>query len=165
MNIFYEKYLKYKSKYLEYKNLIGGQLINVENIKELTKKISIPRPIESENLKFVKETIISKLRELDLETYEDKFSELIRNKTYNFSNIVSLNSKATSQYILLAAHIDSLYNNNTFQGAIDSAVSISIIIEIARNLLKKNYYDSFKKNFSIFENFYTIFKEFIKYFF
>ena len=109
----------------------------MNNIKDLTKQISIPRQIGSKNLQLVKEIVFSKLKELNLITEEQKFSQTVRSTSYNFSNIIAYNPKASKKFILLAAHIDSCQIDN-FEGAIDSASSIAIIIELAKNLLKIN---------------------------
>jgi Zn-dependent M28 family amino/carboxypeptidase len=136
MQSFYSKYYKYKLKYLNLKSQLGGSL-SMNNIKDLTKQISIPRQIGSKNLQLVKEIVFSKLKELNLITEEQKFSQIVRNTSYNFSNIIAYNPKALKKFILLAAHIDSCQIDN-FEGAIDSASSIAIIIELAKNLLKIN---------------------------
>jgi Zn-dependent M28 family amino/carboxypeptidase len=136
MQSFYNKYYKYKLKYLNLKSQLGGSL-SIDNIKDLTKSISIPRQIGSKNLQLVKEIVFSKLKELNLITEEQKFSQTVRNTSYNFSNIIAYNSKASKKFILLAAHIDSCQIDN-FEGAIDSASSVAIILELAKNLLKIN---------------------------
>jgi len=136
MQSFYSKYYKYKLKYLNLKSQLGGSL-SMNNIKDLTKQISIPRQIGSKNLQLVKEIVFSKLKELNLITEEQKFSQTVRSTSYNFSNIIAYNPKASKKFILLAAHIDSCQIDN-FEGAIDSASSIAIIIELAKNLLKIN---------------------------
>jgi len=137
---FYNNYFKYKTKYLNLKSVLGGTLISMDNIKDLTKQISIPRPIESENLNKVKQLVILKLKELNLITKEQKFNQIVRSKAYNFSNIIAYNQEASKKYILLAAHIDTC-NIDNFEGAIDSASSIAIILELAKELLRinKNY--------------------------
>jgi hypothetical protein len=136
MQSFYSKYYKYKLKYLNLKSQLVGSL-SMNNIKDLTKQISIPRQIGSKNLQLVKEIVFSKLKELNLITEEQKFSQTVRSTSYNFSNIIAYNPKASKKFILLAAHIDSCQIDN-FEGAIDSASSIAIIIELAKNLLKIN---------------------------
>lgn len=132
MKLFYEKYIKYKLKYLNLKS--------IKNIKYLTKLISIPRPIESDNLRFIKNIVMDKLKELNLIVEEQKFNQHIRNKSYNFSNIIAYNKNTSSKYILLGAHIDSCDIDN-FHGSIDSASSIAIILELANKILtfKQNY--------------------------
>jgi Zn-dependent M28 family amino/carboxypeptidase len=134
-----KKYFKYKLKYLNLKRQLGGS-ISMDNIKYLTKNISIPRQIESTNLQLVKKFVTDKLKELNLSVEEQKFSEIVRGTSFNFSNIIAYNQKSKKKYILLAAHIDSC-NIENFEGAIDSASSIAIIIEIAKKLLKidENY--------------------------
>jgi len=136
MQSFYYKYYKYKLKYLNLKKQYGGT-ISINNIKDLTKVISIPRQVGSSNLQVVKDLVINKLKELNLITQEQKFTETIKNTSFNFSNIIAYNPKATKKYILLAAHIDSCPIDN-FEGAIDSASSIAIILELAKNLLEIN---------------------------
>lgn len=137
MESFYSKYNKYKLKYLKLRSQIGGNIISINNIKDITKSISIPRQIESNNLQLVKEIVLAKLRNLNLITEEQKFIQTVRNTSYNFSNIIAHNLKTSKKFILLAAHIDSC-QDDIFEGAIDSASSIAIILEIAKNLLNIN---------------------------
>jgi arginine utilization protein RocB len=80
---------------------------------------------------------MDKLRELKLIVEEQKFNQTIRNKSYNFSNIIAYNKNTSSKYILLGAHIDT-YQLDNFEGAIDSSSSIAIILEFAKNLLILN---------------------------
>ena len=65
MQSFYSKYYKYKLKYLNLKSQLGGSL-SINNIKDITKQISIPRQIGSKNLQLVKEIVFSKLKKLFL---------------------------------------------------------------------------------------------------
>ena len=118
------------------KYLIFKHNPNLENIKTITKTISINRPIGSINLKNVKQYISTKLKEIGLTFEEQFFSQIIRNKNYNFSNLIAYNKSNNNKYILLAAHIDSIDNCDA---AIDSASSIGIIIELVRCLLIYNH--------------------------
>jgi glutaminyl-peptide cyclotransferase len=69
----------------------------------------------------------------------DKFEE----NGLNFTNIVLTKSPPTvSKYLVLAAHYDSLIKIEGFIGAIDSAVSCGILLDIAEtlnSLLDKNF--------------------------
>ena len=104
----------------------------LDNIMRLTKLLSINRPIESENLKKVKHIVVNELKELGLFVEEQKFKK----NNHNFSNIIGVNKlENNSKYILLSAHIDSIEN---IESTIDSVTSITIIIDIAKKLLK-NY--------------------------
>ncbi len=111
---------------------LNNELINLNNIKKITKKISINRPIESDNLKTVKKYVINELEKLNLCVEEQKFTK----NNYNFSNIIGVNKKNDKPYILLSAHIDSIKDN--IESSIDSATSIAIILEITKKLLIKN---------------------------
>jgi hypothetical protein len=115
------------------KYIIFKQTPNLDNIKTLTKTISINRPIESTNLKNIKMYVLNKLKEIGLKIVMQEFTQIIKNKTYVFSNLIAYNTNSINKYILLGAHIDSIENCN---GAIDSASSIAIILELARCILK-----------------------------
>jgi hypothetical protein len=140
------KYYKYKKKYLNLKdsnsfvqsNRIKENQININNIKQTTKDISIYRPIESPNLIKVKNYIMNKLSELGLNTSLQYFTQTIRNKSYNFSNIISYNkniNNLSKKHILLGAHIDSP-NIEGSESAVDSASSIGTILELVRCILQ-----------------------------
>jgi Zn-dependent M28 family amino/carboxypeptidase len=78
---------------------------------------------------------MNKLSELGLNTSLQSFTQAIRNKSYNFSNIISYNNSLSKKHILLGAHIDSP-NIEGSESAIDSASSIGIILELARCILQ-----------------------------
>lgn len=109
----------------------------INNIKKLTKILSINRPVESANLKKVKNIVMNEMNNINLYTYEQKFTKTINNKSYNFSNIIGINKLNTKPYILLVAHIDS-YSFISGEFTTDSITSITIILELAKNLLKIN---------------------------
>ena len=89
-------------------SVVNERFIDINNIKNITKKISINRPIESENLKIVKNIVINELKEIGLFVEEQKF---IKNN-HQFSNIVAINKLENNcKYILLSAHIDSIKDN------------------------------------------------------
>lgn len=123
----------YKHRYLKYKQKYELQKIH-NNIMNFTKQISINRFIGSENLKKIKNIVINEMNKY-LEVTIQSFDKTIRNKTYNFSNLVGINKNAKPPYILLIAHIDSI---PIFESTIDSCTSIAIILELVKNLLNKN---------------------------
>jgi len=111
-------------------SVVNEGFIDINNIKNITKKISINRPIESENLKIVKNIVINELKEIGLFVEEQKF---IKNN-HQFSNIVAINKLENNcKYILLSAHIDSIKDN--IESTIDSATSIAIILHLAKKLI------------------------------
>ncbi len=110
---------------------INENFSNIDNIKNLTRNISIPRPIESENLKNVKKYVIDELIKINLNVEEQKFTK----NNHTFLNIIGTNKFSNNkEYILLSAHIDSVKD---IEGAIDSATSIAIIIDITKKILFK----------------------------
>ena len=110
---------------------------NITTLKKIIQQISIPRQIESKGLKQVKKYVKNIMLDIGLEIYEQKFNQVIKNKTYKMSNIIGYNKKASKKYILLGAHIDSHKISNT-EACIDSATCIGIILELAKNILQKN---------------------------
>ena len=101
----------------------------MSNIKYITKKISINRPIESENLSKVKKYVMNEMKKLNLNVEEQKFTQ----RGHTFSNIIGVNDFSNPrEYVLLCAHIDSIKD---IDGSIDSATSIAIILELAQRLL------------------------------
>jgi len=109
----------------------------IDSIKTFTKEISIYRPVGSKELIDVKSKILNEMNILNLKTTEQSFSRNIRNKDYQFSNLIGINPKAKGPYILLGAHVDSPQIDGC-ESTIDAATSIAIILELVRNLLKKN---------------------------
>lgn len=108
--------------------------LNPKKIQKTTKQISICRPINSPNLQYVKKYVMDKLKGMNLIVEEQHFNQTIRDINYKFSNIIAHNN-ISKKYILLGAHIDS---HEICDGAIDSATSIAIILEIVRCLLKND---------------------------
>ena len=108
------------------------EIIDINNIKKITKRISINRPIESDNLKSIKKYVTDELTKLNLKVEEQKFTK----SNHNFSNIIGINKNDNNKYILLSAHIDSIKDD--IEGTIDSATSIAIILEITKKLLIEN---------------------------
>ena len=128
----------YKHKYIKlqkYENL-QNNLQSITNIMNFTKQISIYRPVESSNLRKVKDIVINEMKKY-IDVSEQSFDRTIRNKTYKFSNLIGVNIKAKPPYILLGAHIDSPQIENC-ESTIDACTSISIILELVKNLLKNN---------------------------
>jgi hypothetical protein len=113
--------------------------LDLNNIKRITKEVSIERLVDSDNLKKVKKFVINELNNLNLSVEEQKFTKLIKGKNYNFSNIIATNKNVDDNYIILGCHIDSPQLNT--EAATDAASCIGLIIEIVRNLLiiNKNY--------------------------
>ena len=109
----------------------------VEYIKDKTKIMSVYRPVQSEMLGFVKNYVIEQMGKLQLQVTEQHFTRNINNKDYKFSNIIGINPNANAPYILLGAHIDSPQIEGC-ESTIDAVTSISIILEVTKNLLKKN---------------------------
>jgi len=109
----------------------------IDSIKTFTKEISIYRPVGSIELKNVKTKILNEMNNLKLKTTEQSFSRNIRNKDYQFSNLIGVNPNAKGPYILLGAHLDSPQIDGC-ESTIDAATSIAIILELVKNILKTN---------------------------
>jgi len=109
----------------------------IDSIKTFTKEISIYRPVGSNKLKIVKTKILNEMHNLKLKTTEQIFSRNIRNKDYQFSNLIGVNPNAKGPYILLGAHLDSPQIEGC-ESTIDAATSIGIILELVKNILKTN---------------------------
>jgi hypothetical protein len=117
---------------------INNKIIKpIEYIKDTTKIMSVYGPVESELLGFVKNYVIEEMETLELDVTEQHFTRNINNKDYKFSNIIGINPNAKAPYILIGAHIDSPQIEGC-ESTIDAVTSISIILEITKNLLKKN---------------------------
>lgn len=115
--------------------------IDLERIKQITKQISIYRPVQSDNLKMVKTYVKSQLQLIDNYTVtEQKFTRNINETKYEFSNIIATpvccNTKHSPK-IILGAHIDAPQING-IEATIDACTSIAIIIEIVTKLVLNN---------------------------
>jgi hypothetical protein len=111
--------------------------LDLNNIKTLTKKISINRPVCSENLKKVKKIVMDEFKKITYLTYEEQhFSRNIKGKKYDFSNIIASNKKINDNYIILGCHIDGP-QIDLIESATDAATCIAIIIEITKKILEK----------------------------
>jgi len=123
-----------KIKYIDSFNSIGNP---IQNIKTMTKELSVYRPVGSDNLLTVKTKVIKTMKDIGLSVDEQKFTRNIRNNKYNFSNLIGINSNAKAPYVLLGAHIDSPQIDGC-ESTIDSVTGIVVILELAKNLLKIN---------------------------
>ena len=109
----------------------------IQNIKKMTKELSVYRPVGSDNLLTVKSKVMKTMRDIGLSVDEQKFTRNIKNNNYNFSNLIGINPNAKAPYILLGAHIDSPQIDGC-ESTIDSVTGIVVILELAKNLLKIN---------------------------
>jgi Zn-dependent M28 family amino/carboxypeptidase len=107
----------------------------LQQIKKITKEISIYRPIGSKNLKHVKQYIMEYAKNIGLHVEEQKFKKKIRGHVYSFSNIIVTNPRSSPPYLMLLAHSDAPMIPGT-EAALDSATSIAIILELIRNIIR-----------------------------
>ncbi len=114
--------------------------LDLDNIKRITKEVSINRPVGSTNLLNVKKFVINELNKLGLDVEEQKFTKNIKGKNYEFSNIIAKNKNVNDNYIILGCHIDGpqIKQILNIEAATDAASCIGLIIEISKNLLIKN---------------------------
>jgi hypothetical protein len=122
---------------IQKKDTFENKYIDINNIKRITKEVSINRPVESPNLSKVKVFVIDELNKLGLDVVEQKFTRFIKGKDYKFSNIIAKNKLVNDNYIILGAHIDGP-QIDLMESANDAATCIALIIEIVRNLLNNN---------------------------
>ena len=123
--------------YKFYESFTQNNILSIDNIKTITKKISIYRPVQSTNLSKVKTYIINELNKIPkFIVQEQKFTRIINNIQYNFSNIIATNSNQRPK-IILGAHLDSPQIDG-IQATIDACTSIAIIIEIISKLSETN---------------------------
>ena len=114
-------------------------MIKICDLKKLTKKISIHRPVESLNLIKVKNKVICEMKDIGLVVQEQPFTRIIKNKKYKMSNLIGYNSNTTNvkPYIVLGAHIDSI-QSPTSESTIDSSTAIAVILELTKNILNQD---------------------------
>ena len=110
--------------------------LELNNIKRITKEVSIYRPVESNNLLKVKKFIMNELNILGLDVKEQSFVRNIRGTDYNFSNIIATNNLVDDNYIILGCHIDAPQLN--IEATTDAATCVGLIIEITKKLLLNN---------------------------
>jgi hypothetical protein len=113
--------------------------LDLDNIKRITKEISINRPVGSINLLNVKKFVINELNKLGLDVEEQKFTKNIKGKNYDFSNIIAKNKNVDDNYIILGCHIDGP-QIDIMEAATDAASCIGLIIEISKKLLINKTY-------------------------
>jgi hypothetical protein len=116
----------------------NNHILDLNNIKRITKEVSINRQVGSSNLLKVKKFVMNELNKLGLDVEEQKFTRLIRGKNYDFSNIIAKNKSVNDNYIILGCHIDSPQLDS--ESATDAASCVGLIIEIVKHLLiNKDY--------------------------
>ncbi len=116
-----------------------NNLLDLNNIKRITKEVSINRPVGSVNLNKVKKFVMNELNTIsNLNIEEQKFVRNIKGKNYNFSNIIAKNKNVNDNYIILGCHIDGPQLNEAIEAATDAASCVGLIIEITKKLLINN---------------------------
>jgi hypothetical protein len=120
-------------------NITLNNSLDLDNIKRITKEVSINRPVGSINLLNVKKFVINELNKLGLDVEEQKFTKNIKGKNYDFSNIIAKNKNINDNYIILGCHIDGP-QIDIMEAATDAASCIGLIIEISKNLLINKTY-------------------------
>ena len=119
------------------KDSFKNNYLDLNYIKNLTKKISINRPVGSDNLIRVKNIVFDELKNINNLTYqEQKFVRNIKGKNYNFSNIIAYNKTINENYIILGCHIDGPQIDT--ESATDAATCVAFIIEITKKILENN---------------------------
>uniref|UniRef100_A0A6C0HUT7 Peptidase M28 domain-containing protein n=1 Tax=viral metagenome TaxID=1070528 RepID=A0A6C0HUT7_9ZZZZ len=113
--------------------------LDLDNIKRITKEVSINRPVGSTNLLNVKKFVINELNKLGLDVEEQKFTKKIKGKNYDFSNIIAKNKNVNDNYIILGCHIDGP-QIDIMEAATDAASCVGLIIEITKKLLINKTY-------------------------
>jgi hypothetical protein len=116
----------------------NNHILDLNNIKRITKEVSINRQVGSSNLLKVKKFVMNELNKLGLDVEEQKFTRLIRGKNYDFSNIIAKNKSVNDNYIILGCHIDSPQLDS--ESATDAASCVGLIIEIVKHLLINKEY-------------------------
>lgn len=114
-----------------------NNLLDLNNIKRITKEISINRPVGSDNLNKVKKMVLDELNKLDLNVEQQKFTRTIKGKIYEFSNIIATNKLVNDNYVILGCHIDGPQIKD-MKSANDAATCIALIIEITKKILENN---------------------------
>jgi len=132
---FYNKYLKYKAKYIRFNECFENFNDDLNYIMNLTKEFSIYRPVESNNLNYIKRRIIEEMTKIGIKINVQKFTRNINGRNYHFSNLIGQNNNISSGFTLLGAHIDSPQIDGC-QSSIDAATGIAINLMLTKKLLK-----------------------------
>ena len=109
----------------------------MNDIKKITKELSIHRPNGSDNLKHVQMLIATYMSRINLHVEFQSFKKKINSKTFFFTNLIGFNPNSKGKCILLGAHTDSVYLEGC-ESAIDAATSIAIILKLTEKILLKN---------------------------
>lgn len=117
--------------------------LSMDSFKQILNKINVIRPVGSKNHTIVREVEIysstffqfieRELRASGWEVTLDTFSEITIIGNLTFTNVIATINPSASRLIILSCHYESKMLRN-FYGTIDSAVSCSIIVNIAKTL-------------------------------
>ncbi|ORX97263.1 hypothetical protein K493DRAFT_180857, partial [Basidiobolus meristosporus CBS 931.73] len=101
------------------------------------KPFLVPRVSGTQANKRVQEVIKSHFRKLGWNVEEDRFNDTTPLGIKSFNNIIASKTPQASRKLILAAHFDSKFlGKGGFIGAIDSAVSCAILLDVALALDK-----------------------------
>jgi len=121
-----------------------ASLSNMQAFDATLDPILVPRVVGSRNHERVKLFIMDQMNSLGWDVQTDKFTENTPHGKKTFENIITTLDDKPSRRLVLACHYDSKYSReNTFVGAIDSAVPCAMLISLARDLASE--LDNFKK--------------------
>jgi glutaminyl-peptide cyclotransferase len=116
-------------------------LLNLSDVEKITQDyfipLLVPRVSGSEGNLKVQNVIINHFQMLGWNIEEDKFTDSTPIGDVSFNNIIVTKNINATNRIVLAAHYDTKYfepPNDGFLGAVDSAVSCAILINLAHKL-------------------------------
>lgn len=113
------------------------RLSDPTRFNETLSHIVVPRIVGTPDHEIVKQYIIGRMQALDWHTETDRFDALTPNLgTLTFENIIATLNPASERLLVLACHYDSKYfpDGTRFEGASDSAVPCSMLIDMAEAL-------------------------------
>lgn len=101
-------------------------------------RILIPRAPDTENNTFVRNHIVTTLRDLDWHVEEDAFEDNTPYGKKRFTNVIATKDPHAPRRIILSAHFDSKFfpsaPMNQFVGATDSAAPCAMLLDLAEAL-------------------------------
>ncbi|VDI19654.1 glutaminyl-peptide cyclotransferase [Mytilus galloprovincialis] len=117
--------------------ILAKEFTEHKTFKELLQPILVPRMVDTDSHRNVREHLINTLKSLNWHVEVDEFQDETPYGTKAFRNIIATYDPSKPQRLVLSAHYDSKNltdGKKYFVAATDSAVPCAILLDMAKQL-------------------------------
>jgi len=125
---------KFLSRSVEDLDYYTTRMSNEVHFERQLDKILIPRPVGSNNHKFVRQFLAKEMENLGWDIEQHSFNDRTPHGTKRFTNVIATLDPTAPRRMVIACHYDSLLNPEGFLGATDSAVPCAMMLNMAKTM-------------------------------